>query len=318
MNRNIVRRAFTLIELLVVISIIGILMALLLPAVQAVREASRRADCLNRVRQIGLCITQYHDARRTIPPSRAADGYLTWTVLIMPYMEENNLYGEFDITMPYADQDPDTVKKGAYLYYCPSRRSPNVVSKFESNGEPVGSVGDYAGNAGSNLYYQPDDGSGYTGEWALFTNPVDGVFNSGWAKDHPIDGSTGKLLKGPRGRYRFKDVTDGLSHTIFVGEKSVSTIRQREPGGWGDGCIYNGNEPGTFMRLGGIGLPIELRDDIPTPGPGTVPTFGSIHPAVCNFVFGDGSTKSLAGITDQDVLRRLCSRNDSEIPPNVE
>ncbi len=63
---------------------------------------------------------------------------------------------------------------------------------------------------------------------------------------------------------------------------------------------------------------IELRDDIPTPGPGTVPTFGSIHPAVCNFVFGDGSTKSLAGITDQDVLRRLCSRNDGEIPPNVE
>ncbi len=309
------RRAFTLIELLVVIAIIGILVGMLLPAVQMVREASRRADCLNRLRQIGLTIHQYHDVQKSIPPSRAADGYLTWAVLLMPFMEEKNLYNDFDIRLPYADQDPDVVQQGAYLYYCPSRRFPNVLSKFETGGEPIGSIGDYAGNAGSNLYYQLDDGSGYSGEWALFDTEVDGVFNSGFANQNPINGSTGELIKGSRGRYKFRNVTDGLSSTIFVGEKAVSIDHEREPGGWGDGCIYNGNEPGTFMRLGGIGLPIQQSNEIAGPGPGSIPTFGSSHPVVCNFVFGDGNTRGISHTISQDVLRRLCSRNDGESIP---
>lgn len=309
-------RAFTLIELLVVMAIIGILIGMLLPAVQMVRESARRTDCLNRVRQVGLAIQNYNTSHQRIPPARAADGFLTWTVLIMPYMEEDNLYDQFDIKARYAVQDSTTVQYSVEIYFCPSRRFPPTLSKWESGGEHVGCVGDYAGNAGTSAYWSPDDGTGYTGEWSLFTNEVDGVFNSGYAKDNPV--SAGRLVNGPRGRYRFKNMTDGLSHTIFVGEKSVSREHAQEPGGWGDGCIYNGEEPGTTMRLGGIGFPIEPHDEIPVPGPGTKPTWGSSHPAVCNFVFGDGSTKSLSVNTDEDVLRRLCSRNDGEVAPPID
>ena len=92
------RRAFTLVELLVVIAIIGILVALLLPAVQAAREAARRTSCTNNIRQLGLALVNYHDAHKTLP---FGSGYLnartgTWVSAILPYMEEQSLYDRFD------------------------------------------------------------------------------------------------------------------------------------------------------------------------------------------------------------------------------
>jgi type II secretory pathway pseudopilin PulG len=307
------------VELLVVMAIIGILAGLLFPAVQSVREAARRTDCLNRVRQIGISITSYVNSNQRIPPSRAADGYLTWTVMIMPYQEDNNLYRLFDIKAPYSLQSPDATIQPSSLYFCPSRRWPGEISQSETFGEPVGAVGDYAGNAGSDKYFDAAGiGTVYTGEWSLFYQDVDGVFNSGYARDNEIDPMTLSLRRGPVGRYRMKDITDGLSHTIFIGEKSVSRDHRGEPGGWADGCIYNGNEPGTFMRLGGIGLRIESSSDIALPGPGSVPTFGSEHRGVTNFLFGDGSTHSISNSIGEDELRRLCSRNDGEAAPVFE
>lgn len=317
MNNNTRKRyAFTLIELLVVIAIIGILVGLLLPAVQQVREASRNTHCLNNIRQIGLAIQNYHGAKRQIPPARAADGYLTWTVTLMPFIEADNLHRGFDELMPFSTQHPEIVKKPVDIYFCPSRRSSGEISVSESFGESVGSVGDYAGNAGSEKYFVPGDMT-YSGEWSLFDVDVDGVFNSGYSHSNLIDSSTFRLKSGPRGRYRFNDVTDGLSSTIFVGEKSVHSSHLGEPGGWGDGCIYNGNEPGTFMRLGGHGLPIQMDGDLES-GPGAVPTFGSAHKTTCNFVFGDGSSRSISALIDDEVLHRLCSRNDGRPAPNLD
>src|SRR5688572_11304814 len=85
------RPAFTLVELLVVIAIIGVLVALLLPAVQAAREAARRSQCQNHLKQIGLAVQNYHDARRELPPSRVADGQQTWLALILDYMEQSSV-----------------------------------------------------------------------------------------------------------------------------------------------------------------------------------------------------------------------------------
>jgi prepilin-type N-terminal cleavage/methylation domain-containing protein len=313
------RPGFTLVELLVVIAIISILAGLAYPAVQSMRESARRADCLYRLKQIGYAVQGYTDSMKRIPPSRAADGYLTWTVLLLPYMEGENHYRLFDVLGTYGAQSSSTVELPAELYFCPSRRAPGELSKSETFGEPVGAVGDYAGNAGSNVYYDPSGiGTPYTGEWSLFDVEVDGVFNSGLAIENPIDPVTMRLRSVPRGRYRLNDIQDGLTHTIFIGEKAVSWYHRGEPGGWADGSIYNGSEPGTFMRLGGFGLPIQSGSDIPEPGPGAVPTFGSDHRSVCNFVFGDCSTRSLANFTDQDVLRRLCSRNDGEFVSEIE
>src|SRR5215204_1992646 len=83
-----VRRGFTLVELLVVIAIIGILVALLLPAIQAAREAARRTQCVNNLKQIGIAVQNYHDTRRKMPPMRVWDGDRTWLALILPHMEE--------------------------------------------------------------------------------------------------------------------------------------------------------------------------------------------------------------------------------------
>ena len=85
------RAGFTLVELLVVIAIIGVLVALLLPAVQAAREASRRASCQNNLRQLGLAVHNFHDSRNFLPPLRVSNNQATWFVLIMPYMEQGNI-----------------------------------------------------------------------------------------------------------------------------------------------------------------------------------------------------------------------------------
>lgn len=299
-------RGFTLVELLVVIAIIGILMSILLPAVQAVRESARRTHCKNNLKQIGLAMTQYHDVNHRLPPSRPADCFLTWYVFIMPYLEESSAFFRFDVLADYASQDPDAVKTNVPTYFCTSRRfSGNSV--FESTGEPIGSVGDYVGNAGSSEYFLGD-------QWALFDGDVDGVINSGYAWDNPI--VAGRLVRAPKGRYGLNNVKDGTSYTLLVGEKAVSWEQLGMPGGWGDGSIFNGNEPASSMRLGGIGMGLAQNDAVPAPGPGSIPVFGSAHPGVVNFVFVDGHMASVPKSVDTDTLRLLCSRRDGE--PNRE
>lgn len=301
-NRKIKRLGFTLVELLVVISIIGLLVGLTLPAVQMAREAARRAQCKNNLKQWGLAVQQYEGAFQEIPPARPADGFLTWHVLLLPYLEQRNLYDRFDIQARYANQDPEVVRIAPDFFYCPSRRYAGVISEFESAGEPVGALGDYAGNAGSSFSFLGD-------AWSAFDLEVDGVFNSGLSSANPV--ISNRLQNRPRGRYRFNSIRDGLSNTVFIGEKAVSLIFRGEPGGWGDGAIYNGEEPGTAMRLGGLGL--TLSSDPPPPGPGTLPVFGSSHPTVCNFVMGDGSVQTVPNEIDSLVLGYMCSRAGREV-----
>ncbi len=301
MNR---KTGFTLVELLVVIAIIGILVGMLLPAVQMVRESARRITCRNNLRQLGLAIQNFEASTEEIPPARGADEFLAWPVYLMPYLEQQNLYDRLDVRIKYKYQDPEAVKKIVPAMLCPSRnRTYANISLGESKGYQVGAVGDYAGNAGTSQYF-PND------VWALFHQHVDGVFNSGFAKDNLVIDE--QMPGGGRGRYGLQHVKDGLSNTLFVGEKYVSIYGFNHPSGWGDSSIYNGDDPETFIRLGGYGMGLASGEALNL-SPGEIPVFGSAHVAVVNFVHGDASVHAVNNKIDQESLFRLCSRIDGEI-----
>src|SRR5579883_3072794 len=161
------RPGFTLIELLVVIAIIGILIALLLPAVQKVREAANRSQCTNNLKQLALGCQNYDSTYGVLPPARVArDAYATWPVLIMPYIEQDNIFKLWIISNGYAPADgpdgqPNDGARQSLVksFFCPSRREP-MLDKLGEDGEDnfrigspgnehsQGACGDYACCAG--------------------------------------------------------------------------------------------------------------------------------------------------------------------------
>jgi prepilin-type N-terminal cleavage/methylation domain-containing protein len=159
------RRGFTLIELLVVIAVIGILMGLLLSAVQKVREAAARISCANNLKQIGLAMHHFHDDRGSLP-SFTTDGAdaATWAVEVLPYLEERNLFRQWDLSRSYYQQTATVRLSVVRTYFCPSRRQPSTAPtasnlgdqpSLDSDGEASptanvpGALGDYAACTGS-------------------------------------------------------------------------------------------------------------------------------------------------------------------------
>src|SRR5437016_1591141 len=147
------RRGFTLIELLVVIAIIAVLIGLLLPAVQKVREAAARTQCANHLKQMGLAIHSFHSAYNKLPPARIADQYATWSVFLLPYIEQDALYRQWDLTKKYYDQTAFDYKAQVSIYFCPARRGPPQISQIPEDlaaSTMLGTLGDYAVAAGDN------------------------------------------------------------------------------------------------------------------------------------------------------------------------
>ena len=278
---------FTLVELLVVIAIIGILIALLLPAVQAAREAARRTQCQNNLKQIGLAIHNYHDTFKAYPYSRV-DTRETWAVLILPYMELKNLQDLWDFKKNYYSQSDAVRLVNVAGYICPTRRAPPQIStagdvlQGTTNPHVPGACGDYAacvGDPTGNTDYFPGQNA---------PPPANGIFRY----------KSSQLLNTA-------SVLDGLSNTFLVGEKHIPNSM------WGkgvDSSILNGDHAGSFKKAG-VGAPLAK-------GPKGSGQFGSYHPGTCHFVLADGSVKGLSVSIELKNLGRLANRQDGEVITN--
>jgi prepilin-type N-terminal cleavage/methylation domain-containing protein len=279
------RIAFTLIELLVVIAIIAVLIGLLLPAVQKVREAAARTQCTNNLKQIGLGFHGHHNAMKYFPwagsdgPTKTccnADTRVGWTWMyqILPYIEQNNVY--------QAPLDATVSASAIKIYYCPSRRQPTVYSN--------GARSDYAGNGGRDMA-----GVG-----------KEGVLMRQW--------STLTLAAGtpPDQKRSMTDITDGTSNTVMVGEKQCHPTVLGSAGGDNEPWENSGWDQ-DHVRFGeAVPQPDDLHPDSTKPTFWSV-RFGGSHPSGCIVVMCDGSVRSISYSVDATNWMNLCLINDGQV-----
>jgi prepilin-type N-terminal cleavage/methylation domain-containing protein len=323
------RAAFTLVELLVVIAIIGVMVGLLLPAVQAARESARSMSCKNNLHQISLAVDMFVNANGCYPPARyqprpgdtpslsCGGSETTWLVRIMPYAEAKNVEQLWDYSISYANHPEDVRTRTLPMYCCPSRRSAgdakgqgNLVNggtiwitlpcgckyPIGGGGTASGAVGDYGANHG-------DLSPGSSGL------PTD--FNYGGNGTGIIISSRANCMNGvPVGwqdRISQRHVLDGLSNTMLVGEMHVPIGKLGQSPQ--DAFIFNGDNLYNMARIGGPTVPIAT--DLRGEGNDLV-RWGSWHGGYCHFAVADGSVRAINANIDTDTLGRLCNRGDGQ------
>ena len=321
------RRAFTLVELLVVIAILGVLIALLLPAIQAAREAGRRTQCANQLRQLGVAANACASASRAFPP-----GIMQWFfnssvtfrgiplfVYLLPNMEHSGLYDAWQFGDPMLNATKDEASNTAVVMpnlVCPSDEIAQNPIVFAMGGWTY-ALGSYGGNGGTRSYFPT-------------SATADGVFQTTGPASEP---------RANQSAVRPEDISDGLSHTLLFGERSHydPNYKSFNEQGWGElldqwgwwaastdrkmighvtmsGYVpINYQLPFSYGNRAGQAPPADTFAEFQaTYVDMRICAFGSCHPGGANFCFADGSGQFLASETELETLQALCTRADSD------
>ncbi len=316
-------RAFTLVELLVVITIIGILIALLLPAVQAAREAARRTQCANNFKQVGLALHNYHDAKECFPPGEiewANDSGecgphpsnpswyfgFGWGTHILPHLEQQAVYDRFDFSnfawyyahQPGGGHNGSVGRTRIAVYLCPSDPQGGECIRISSADLPSDCDQEKAGIRQTNM-------AGVIDTQHRFCYLTSG--NNQVTKHLGLRRDTMQMADGIMANMQpchIRDISDGTSNTLMIGE-------------------VTGGGPGTYT--GSCWAHLALTDTAGgINGPGTVPGggsganyfssgFSSFHPGGCHFLMADGSVQFLSQNINQHVLVALTTRAGGEV-----
>jgi prepilin-type N-terminal cleavage/methylation domain-containing protein/prepilin-type processing-associated H-X9-DG protein len=339
------RPGFTLIELLVVIAIIAVLIGLLLPAVQKIREAANRMKCSNNLKQLGLALHNYHDANGRFPPGRkstgSSEGYsqppytsdpimqnMHGLVLLLPFIEQDNLYKQFNLTAAFGNftskslnqPGPSPTSKFATPDAVASGNAALAADKIpillcpSDNGDPT---------IAPSKYYSPDLST--TGIRATKTN-YDFISNSagvGYFNYWSVASLGTRYVFGENSTTRITDITDGSSNTLLMGEQTLSLYNGVTSSWAYTGWVSVGIDPvGAWnTTYPAQGLNIWNYNNNPSPNN----TYGqraswynaaSLHVGGVNFVFADGSVHFINQNIDVKSLTYLSRIADGQVIPN--